>query len=347
MKRFREVWLALVLCTAIIMLSVSGCGGNSSNATGDKGKTSASQVNTTFKVGLLVPNTINDGGWSTSGYEGLKQLEKDMGAEISYMEVKSPSDVVEGFTDYGNKGYNIVFGHSYDYQDAAKRVAPQFPKTIYITSGGTTVMDNVSPIYFQMEQAVYLMGVVAATWTKTGKVGAIGSVNMPAITKTLKAFAQGAKDTNPSVEVVTTYLGTQTDVGKAREAALAMINSGVDFFWVSANAAGQGVYEAVEQSKAKGIKTFGAYSRFSQKYPDTVVADALLDMGNAFELVAKQVKDGTWKPGTLNVGVKEGVVKFFWNEKMYSNIPQNVKDAYEKAKKDLMDGKIKIDIGAY
>ncbi|MGI9859851.1 BMP family protein [Moorella naiadis] len=347
MRCLKKAGFALVLITFMVMLVLSGCGSNTSKATGDQVKTPAGTEKSVFKVGLLVPNTINDGGWSTEGYEGLKKLEKDMGVEGSYMEVKSPSDVVEGFTDYGNKGYNIVFGHSYDYQDAAKRVAPQFPKTIFITSGGTTIMDNVSPIYFQMEQAVYLMGVVAANWTKTGKVGAIGSTNMPAITKTLKAFTQGVKDTNPKVEVVTTYLGTQTDVGKGREAALAMINSGVDFFWVSANAAGQGVYEAVEQNKSKGIKTFGAYSRASAKYPDTVVADAMLDMGNAFEMVAKQVKDGTWKPGTINVGVKEDVVKFLWNEKMYPSIPQNVKDAFEKAKSDLTAGKIKIDIGAY
>ncbi len=323
-------WIAIL--TLVIVTATAGCGAK----TGNSGK---------LKIALLVPGSITDGGWSESAYKGLKKVETDFGAEVSYVQIKSPSDVVEAFRDYAQKGYRIVFGHSYDYQDAAKRVAPDFKKTIFITSGGTTVMDNVSPIYTEFEQATYLMGVVAAKMTKTGVVGTIGSQEMPAISKTLISFEQGVKDTNPSVKVLRTYIGTQDDVGKAKEATITMINSGADIFWVSANAAGQGALQAVRENAKKGVKIFGAYSQWSKDAPDVVIADGYIDFSNAFSVVVKQVKDGTWKPGEIRVGTKDNVVKFVWNDKM--TIPQEAKDAYDKALKDIQAGKIKINIGAY
>ena len=316
-----------------LIVTAAGCGGAK---TGSSGK---------MKIALLVPGSITDGGWSESAYKGLKKVETDFGAEVSYVQIKSPSDVVEAFRDYAQKGYRIVFGHSYDYQDAAKRVAPDFKKTIFITSGGTTVMDNVSPIYTEFEQATYLMGVVAAKMTKTGTVGTIGSQEMPAISKTLISFEQGVKDTDPKVKVLRTYIGTQDDVGKAKEATIAMINSGADIFWVSANAAGQGALQAVRENAKKGVKIFGAYGEWSKDAPDVVIADGFIDFSNAFSVVVKQVKDGTWKPGQIRVGTKDNVVKFVWNSKM--TIPQEAKDAYDKALKDVQAGKIKINIGAY
>lgn len=344
MRKNRHIitWLVIALFLSAL---AAGCGSSEKQAPPSTSGGSETKAPAKLKVALLLPGAINDGGWSESAYKGLKKVESDFGAEVSYMQVKSPSDVVEGFRDYAGKGFNIVFGHSYDYQDAAKRVGPDFPKTLFITSGGTTVMDNVSPIYTEFEQATYLAGVVAAKMSKTGKIGAIGSQEMPAISKTLISFEQGAKDTNPNIQVMRTYIGTQDDVGKAKEAALAMIGNGADIFWVSANAAGQGVLQAVQENKGKGVKIFGSYARWSENAPEVVIADALIDFSNAFGVVVKAVKDGTFKPGTIRVGTRDNVVKFLWNEKM--TIPKEARDAYDKALKDIQDGKIKINIGAY
>jgi basic membrane lipoprotein Med (substrate-binding protein (PBP1-ABC) superfamily) len=329
----RILGAGMIICAAAGPLFAGG--GQEAEASGEKDQ---------LKIGLLVPGSINDGGWSNSAYQGLLKIEEEMGAEVSYMEVKSPADVVDGFRDYGARGFDIVFGHSYDYQDAAKRVAPQFPDTIYITSGGTTVMDNVSPIYFEFEQATYLAGVVAASMTRTGKVGSVGSVEMPAISKSIISFEDGLKDTNPDAEHVVFYIGSQDDVGKAKEIALAMINQGVDIFWVSANAAGQGVLQAVEESKAKGVKIFGSYGPWSESSPDVVIADLMIDASNAFKAATARILEG-FEPGEIRVGIEDGVVVYNWNKAM--DIPANVMKAFNNAKAKIDAGEITIDIGTY
>lgn len=343
MKKFTS----LLLVFALVCLALTGCtsgGAEEAAAEQEEAVEEPAVEEDALKVGLVVPGSINDGGWSSAAYQGLLLIEEKYNAEVSYMEAKSPSDVVDGFRDYGVRGFDIVFGHSYDYQDAAKRVAPEFMDTVYITSGGDTVMDNVSPIYFEFEQASYLAGVVAAELSKTGKIGAIGSIEMPAITKSLVSYEQGAKDTRGDIKVVVNYLGTQDDIGKAKEMTQAMIDDGVDVFWASANAAGQGCLQAVEENSDKGILIYGAYSKWSVDSPDVVIADLYIDAAQAFSAAADGILGG-FEPGQIRVGIEEGVVNFDWNANFLSE--EDAVNAYDSAYEKIQAGEIEIQIGSY
>ena len=110
-----------------------------------------------FKVALLTPGSISDAGWNALAYEGLKRVEKELGAEISHVESRAPSQWEEHFRFYASKGYNLVFGHGFEYQEAAKSVAPDFPDTVFITTSGNTVLDNVASIVLSLRRVTYLL----------------------------------------------------------------------------------------------------------------------------------------------------------------------------------------------
>jgi basic membrane lipoprotein Med (substrate-binding protein (PBP1-ABC) superfamily) len=150
-----------------------------------------------FRVGLLTPGSINDGGWNAIAYEGLQRTKSELGAEISHQETKTPAEMLEGFRAYGSKGFDVAFGHGFEYQDPAKTAAAEFPKTIFVTTSGTTVLPNVSPMRFELEEATYLLGVIAARESKTGKAGLVGGINLPSIASTFLAFKAGAQSVNP------------------------------------------------------------------------------------------------------------------------------------------------------
>src|SRR3954454_12594166 len=113
-----------------------------------------------MKVGLLTTGSINDGGWNAIAYEGLQQIHKELGAEISNQETRTPAEFEEGFRSYGAKGFDLAFGHGFEFQDAALKAGRQYPKTIFITTSGSSVAPNVSPMVFELEQATYLLGVI-------------------------------------------------------------------------------------------------------------------------------------------------------------------------------------------
>jgi basic membrane protein A len=338
----KQKWIACVLLI-MMLFSVAGCGNTTAPA--EKVTPEATKASS-YKVAVLLPGSINDGGWSTMGYESAKAAAESIGAEFSYTEIKSPQDAIDALTDYGERGFTMVFCHDYSYQDACKKVAADYPDTQFITSGGTTMTENITPIYIKSEQAAYLLGVMAAKMTTSKKIGIIGSENTPSITKTLKGFSQGVSDTDASVETKLTYLGTATDVGKGREATIALINNGCDFIFASANAAAQGVFQAVDENKDKGVKGFGSYGRITLKYPESFVADMVSDYKPVFVEIAGKVTKKTFKPGeNYFADIFNGGCNVFFNDKM--EIPSQVKDAYNAAVEKFKTDSIKINIGEY
>ena len=268
-----------------------------------------------FKVAMLLPGSISDAGWNALAYEGLKAIEKQLGAETSHAETRTPSDQEEQFRSYALDGYNIVFGHGYEFQDPAKAVAPDFPETIFITSSGGTITDNISPVNFRVEEPAYLLGMMAGMMTKTNKLGVMGGQNIPSVNSTFMAFEGGAKSVNPDVEVSWVYVGNWEDIGKGKELALAQINEGVDFIFPNADAAGLGAYEAAEifnksetaEKEERMIYTFGA-NRDKSDISPTVIANAVITP-NAFVQIAKLIKDGEFKPQvyTFNMLTDEAI----------------------------------------
>ena len=297
-----------------------------------------------FKVAMLLPGSISDAGWNALAYEGLKAIEKQLGAEISHAETRTPTDQEEQFRSYALDGYHLVFGHGYEFQDPAKAVAPDFPETVFITSSGGTVTDNISPTNFRVEQPAYLLGMIAGLMTQTNKLGVLGGQNIPSVNSTFMAFEGGAKSVNPDVEVSWVYVGNWEDIGKGKELSLAQINEGVDFIFPNADAAGLGAYEAAElaQKEGKTVYTFGANRDKSDISPSTVIANAVITP-KAFVKIAKIIKEDAFKPQiyTFNMRTDEAIT-LVYNPALKDKVPEAVQKAVEEAKSKILAGELKV-----
>ena len=303
-----------------------------------------------FKVALLLPASITDGSWNAFAYDGLKAIEKELGAKISHVESRTPTDQEAHFRDYAMDGYHLIFGHGYEYQDPAKEVAPDFPETVFITSTGNTVTDNISPMVFGIEEPVYLAGILAGSMTQTGKIGILGGQNIPAINSAFEAFENGVESANPNAEVRRSYVGNWEDIGKGKELSLAQINEGVDFMFQIADTAGLGAYEAAEifnesetaQKEGKMVYTFGMYQDQSDISPTTIIANAIVTP-QAFVKVAKMVREGTFKPQLhlFTMGPDEAIT-FVYNPKLKDKVPEAAQKAVEDAKAKIIAGELKV-----
>ena len=297
-----------------------------------------------FKVAMLLPGSISDAGWNALAYEGLKAIEKELGAEVSHAETRTPSDQEEQFRSYALDGYHLVFGHGYEFQDPAKAVASDYPETIFITSSGGTVTNNISPVNFRLEEPAYLLGMIAGMMTKTNKLGVMGGQNIPSVNSTFMAFEGGAKSVNPDVDVSWVYVGNWEDIGKGKELALAQINEGVDFIFPNADAAGLGAYEAAKlvRKEDKIVYTFGANRDKSDISPTTVIANAVITP-NAFVKIAEIIKNGEFKPKiyTFNMLTDE-TITLTYNPALKDKVPEAVQKAVEDAKAKILAGELKV-----
>jgi basic membrane protein A len=120
-----------------------------------------------FKVALLTPGPISDKSWNGGAYAGLMAIRDSLGAQVSHIQTKTPAEFDENFRQYGAKGFDLVFGHGFEFQDAALRVARDYPNTVYVTTSGTSVAKNVAGGEFAFEEASYLAGMIAGRMTKS------------------------------------------------------------------------------------------------------------------------------------------------------------------------------------
>ena len=297
-----------------------------------------------FKVALLLPASITDGGWNAFAYDGLKAIEKELGAKVSHIESRTPTDQEAHFRDYALDGYHLIFGHGFGYQEPAKQVAPDFPETVFITSTGNTVTDNISPIVFAIEEPVYLLGVIAGAMTQTNKIGIVGGQNISAINSMFSAFEEGAKSVNPNVVVSRAYVGNWSDIGKGKELALAHINEGSDFLFPVADVAGLGVFQAAmeAQSDGKTVYTFGVYRDQSELSPTTIVASAIVTP-KVFVSLAKVVMERTFEPQPYRFTMAEDeALTFVYNPALKDRVPKTARKAVENAKAKIIAGELKV-----
>lgn len=297
-----------------------------------------------MRAALLTPGSVNDNGWNAIAYEGLQRIHKELGAEVSHQEAKTPAEIDEGFRAYGAKGYDLVFGHGFEFQDAALKAGRQYPHTVFITTSGNSVAANVSPMVFELEQATYLLGIIAARESKTGKAGLVGGVNLPSIASTFLAFKAGAQSVNPKFEVKEIYTGNFDDAGAAKLATLSLINAGCDFIFHQANEAGRGVFQACQERK---VRCFGSNKNQNDVAPNVVVASAVLDVPSAFVYMAKAVRDKTFKPHVYWLGMHEGIVSLAWNGKLKATLSPATVAEVARVEESIRSGKFEVPRGRF
>lgn len=330
----RGVRLALALGLVLFAASTGCRRGSGSASSATNAPTPAP-----FKVALLSPGPVSDAGWNALAYEGLLAIRDQLGAQVSQIQTKTPAEFEEGFRDFARRGYRLVFGHGFEFQDAAAAVAPDFPQTVFITTSGNTVLPNVAPLRFMLEEATYLEGILAAGMSKTGKAGVVGGMEIPSVKSTIIAFEAGTKAVRPDFSVVTSYVGNWEDVGAAKEAALALVQQGCDFLFHNADAAGLGVFQAAQ---ARHVYAFGSNRNQNDVAPDVVIASAVADIPHAFVEVARAVKERRFTGKVERMGMKQGVVSLVLNPRLEAQIPQAVRDRIAQARQAIIDGTLVV-----
>jgi len=332
MKNLALLWgraLGVVILAAVLG---PGCGGQKS-----------SEV--VFRVGLLTPGSIRDSGWNQSAYEGLLRIRDELGAEVAHQVTRTPQEFEESFRDLASRHFALVFGHGFEFQDAAAKVAREYPGTIFVTTSGSTVRSNVAPIVFELEQATYVLGFVAGSISLHAHVGMIGGVKVPSVASTFYAFAEGARSARARVKVSETYLGTWTDVSAAREATLAQIAAGSDVLIHNANEAAAGFFQAAQESD--GVLVFGSNKNQNDLAPDRVLASATIDVPRALLIVAREVKDRQFWARSIRFGIRDGVIGIAWNPALSERVPAGVRHESDALIEKIRSGALQVPRGPF
>ena len=155
-------------------------------------------------------------------------------------------------------------------------------------SSGKPQAPNFAVFDNYIQEPAYLTGMIAGGMTKTNKIGMVGGYPIPEVNRLMHAFMAGAKEMNPKVEFMVTFIGSWFDPPKAKEAAFAMIEKGADVMYAER-------FGVSDAAKERGKLAIGNVIDTQAQYPDTVVVSALWNMEPTIDTALKKVKGGTFK----------------------------------------------------
>jgi basic membrane lipoprotein Med (substrate-binding protein (PBP1-ABC) superfamily) len=263
-------------------------------------------------------------------------IRDSLGVPISHVEARTPGEQEEQLRSYAARGYTLIFAHGFEFQDAAERVAAEFPRPVFVITSGQRVQGNVVPLIFRLSEATYLAGMVAGGLTRSNRIGYVGGIELPPVRLAQEAWEAGARAVNPGIESRVAYLNTFDDAAAGREAALAMIRLGVDMITHNADAAGLGVFQAAKESR--GVYVFGANADQTALAPDRVLGSAIIDLPRAFLMVAREVYEGRFAPRVESFGLESGVIRYLPNPRLDSLVPEVLKSRIQATADSIARG---------
>jgi basic membrane protein A and related proteins len=284
-----------------------------------------------------------DKSFNEGVFNGATKFKTETGVDFRDLEIQSDAQREQVLRKFAKDGFSPIMTVGFAWATALGKVAEEFPQTKFAIIDSVVDKPNVQSIVFKEHEGSFLVGVLAAKTSKTGKVGFVGGMDIPLISKFGCGYAQGVKYVNGKDEVFANMTGTDfhawNDPVKGGELAKSQIDRGADIVYAAAGATGQGVLKAAADAGKLGI---GVDSDQDNLFPGKVLTSMLKHVDVATYKSFMDAKNGVWKPGVLALGLKDGGVDYAVDEWNKSVLTPEAKAAADAAKADIISGKIQV-----
>jgi basic membrane protein A len=291
-----------------------------------------------FDIGGKFDKSFNEGVYN--GAEKFKTETKQTYAEF---EVTNETQFEQAHRRFAQRGQDPIVGVGFNQANPVEKVAKEFPKVRFTIIDGIVKLPNVQSVLFKEHEGSFLVGLLAAMASKTGKVGFIGGMDIPLIRKFACGYEQGVKFANAKAEVIQNMTGTTpsawNDPARGGELAKGQFDRGVDVIYAAAGATGNGV---MQTAKDRGKLAIGVDSNQNHLHPGTILTSMVKRVDLATYQSFKTAMDGKWEAGVSVLGLKEGGVDWALDQHNEKLISPEMKTKVEQAKADIISGKIKV-----
>ena len=285
----------------------------------------------------------NDQSFNQSAYKGAEQYLKDTGTAYRDFEIQNDTQREQAMRRFAQKGHNPIVVIGFSHAEALKKVAPEFPDTKFAIIDMVVDMPNVRSIVFKEHEGSYLVGLLAAKAAASGKVGFVGGMDIPLIRAFACGYKQGAKATNPDIEVFENMTGTTgaawNDPVKGGELAKSQIDRGADVVYHAAGGTGAGVLQAAADAGKLGI---GVDSNQNGLHPGKVLTSMVKRVDTAVHKAFSDAANDKWTSGIYVLGLAEEGVAWADDANNKDLITAEMREAVAKASADIVAGKIVV-----
>jgi basic membrane protein A and related proteins len=284
-----------------------------------------------------------DKSFNEGVYRGAERFKAETKTPFAEFEVTTEPQFEQAHRRFAQRGQDPIVGVGFNQTKAVEKVAAEFPKTRFTLIDGVVKLPNVQSVVFKEHEGSFLVGLLAAMASKTGKVGFVGGMDIPLIRKFACGYEQGVRHANPKAEVIQNMTGTTpsawNDPGRGAELAKGQFDRGVDVVFAAAGATGTGVLQA---AKDQGKLAIGVDSNQNHLHPGTILTSMVKRVDVAAHDSFKAAAEGSWQAGVTVLGLKEGGVDWALDENNARLITPEMKAKADEAKAKIVDGSLKV-----
>ncbi|MGN6094755.1 MAG: BMP family lipoprotein [Bosea sp. (in: a-proteobacteria)] len=284
-----------------------------------------------------------DKSFNEGVFIGAEKFRKETGVEFRDFEPNNDAQIEQALRRFARDGNSPIIAVGFSQATALQKVAAEFPDLKFTIIDMVVDLPNVQSIVFKEHEGSYLVGLLGAMASKTNKLGFVGGMDIPLIRKFACGYVQGIKAAKPDAEIFQNMTGSTpaawADPVKGGELAKSQIDRGADVIYHAAGGTGIGVLRAAADAGKLGI---GVDSNQNALHPGKILTSMLKRVDVAAYNSFMAARNGSWKPGLSVLGLKEGGVDWALDDNNRALITPEMKAAADKAKADIISGKIQV-----
>ena len=284
-----------------------------------------------------------DKSFNEGVYNGADKFKQDTKIEYRDFEPQNDSQREQALRNFAKRGHSPIIAVGFSQAQAVEKVATEFPDTKFAIIDMVVDKPNVESIVFKEQEGSYLVGILAALASKSGKVGFVGGMDIPLIRRFACGYVGGVKAVKADAEVFQNMTGTTgaawTDPIKGGELAKSQFDRGADVVYHAAGGTGLGVLQAAADAGKLGI---GVDSNQNHIHPGKVLTSMLKRVDVAAYKVLESAKNDQFKPGVQVMGLAEGGVGWALDDNNRSLVTPEMEAAVKKAEDDIKSGAVVV-----
>lgn len=362
--------LSLLMVVALLVSILAGCAtpeapATSATATNEAPAeeiTEAAAAEDPLKIVYLCNGNLGDKGFYDSAHSGMLMLADTLGAEVKTIEMGQDETSYESYyLDVSEQDWDMIVSGTFSVKELAQNIAIEFPEKNYLifdvaVDRSLVTTGNIMGLTYYSNQAAFLSGVLAAKMldTEDAKIdgaertlGFVGSMDNTGINDFLVGYLEGVKFVDPTIRVLTAYVGSFEDVAKCMEMTTQLYNQGAQIVYAPASQSILGAATAAMNADKYLIACDqDLYSGMVDADPDLAANILSSSLKNVGESICNAIT--AWDAGEMSLeedyilGLDSGSVGLAKNENYKAIVPQDIQDMLTETEEKIMFGEIEV-----
>jgi basic membrane protein A len=269
-------------------------------------------------VWIVYGSEKGDLSYTDAAYRGIQAAEREMPVTVREFvpeDVEALPALLAETPDHERPGLVITVG--FQYAELVQQLAAEHPAISFLAIDTTGIGSaNIQSYEITSYGDSYLAGVLAASATRTGRVGIIMGMQTPLLDTFIRGYTDGALAVNRSIVADHAYVhqySTEgfTDPEEAGRIAERMYRNGTDVIFTGAGISNTGVVAAAKAGP--GRYAIGTDSDQTHLGPEVVIASAVKRVDRVVHTGIARYRNGTFRGGNTVAGLKEGATGIVYN----------------------------------